>query len=170
MPSHQRILRLVGFALTLALLPLLVLSAPWIGALMGFAIVGGAFVALAQYWANRHGHSWGTSGDAVFARRRPATDVINMNSIKVAGLGGLGLVILSAVVALNFRLTAVALLLGLSGGAVGALLAILYRRRHGPIGSSSQGPGARVMLEGAEQPHDQPTGLHLWRRRLPRPA
>jgi hypothetical protein len=88
-----------------------------------------------------------------------------MNSIKVAGLGGLGLVILSLVVALNFRLTAVVLVLGLAGGTLGALLVILYRRRHGPMGSSSQGPGARVMLEDTRDHAGDPPTLDL---RLPR--
>jgi hypothetical protein len=100
-------------------------------------------------WANRHGRQRIATPDA-FARDPLSTDVINVNRIRVAGLGGLGLVIVAAAVALQFDLAAVVVALGLVGGAAGAFLLILYRRRVGPVGSSSQGPGARVMLAGRD--------------------
>jgi hypothetical protein len=112
---------------------------------IGLAAAGGGLVAAALVWANRHARQRIATADA-FARDPLSTDVINVNRIRVAGLGGFGLVIVAASVALQFDLAAVVVVLGLVGGAAGALLLILYRRRAGPVGSSSQGPGARVML------------------------
>ena len=58
-----------------------------------------------------------------------STDVINMASIKVAGVGGLGLVAMSAAVALNvpriFEATALGLLLGTSMAVL-----MIVRRSH----------------------------------------
>jgi hypothetical protein len=73
------------------------------------------------------------------------SDVINMSHIRVAGVGGFGLVVVALAIALEFDLAGIALLSGLVGGAVGAGLLIALRR-HGPVDSSSQGPSARVFL------------------------
>jgi hypothetical protein len=58
-----------------------------------------------------------------------STDVINMASIKVAGIGGLGLVAMSATVALNVPRIFEATALGLGLGACMALVMII-RRSH----------------------------------------
>ena len=80
-----------------------------------------------------------------------STDIINMASIKVAGVGGLGLVAMSVAVALGIPRIAQAEAIGIGLGAVGALVVILYRRRTGVMPSSGQGLGANTMLriEGA---------------------
>ena len=69
---------------------------------------------------------------AVPYRREPlSTDIINMASIKVAGVGGLGLVAMAAVVALDIPRIAQSVGIGMGLGAVGALAMILWRRRPG---------------------------------------
>jgi hypothetical protein len=75
----------------------------------------------------------------------PSTNMINMASIRVSGLGGLGMVAMAVTVAIfvpRIRLTmAIALLLG--GGLAAALIA--FRRRSGPLPSGTH-PGAHSML------------------------
>jgi hypothetical protein len=116
-----------------------------IGWFVGIGLGGGALMAAVMLRASRHGRQRLATPDA-FARDPLSTDVINVNRIRVAGIGGLGLVIVAAAVALQYDLAALVVGLGLIGGATGALLLILYRRRGGPIGSSSGGLGARIML------------------------
>jgi hypothetical protein len=66
-----------------------------------------------------------------FARETFATDTINFAHVRVAGLGGAGLVLAAMVAALEFQLTTVALGLGLCGGILGGTTVILFRRwRH----------------------------------------
>lgn len=91
----------------------------------------------------------------------PSTNMINMASIRVSGLGGLGMVAMAVTVAIfvpRIRLTmAIALLLG---GALAAAL-IAFRRRSGPLPSGTH-PGAHSMLpledEVSEGGDDHPRG------------
>lgn len=77
-------------------------------------LIGGLVIAAGILLQHRRAHA-----PSVVLPYRPlpiSTDVINMASIKVAGVGGLGLVAMSAAVALNvpriFEATALGLLLG----------------------------------------------------------
>ena len=67
---------------------------------------------------------------AVPYRSEPlSTDIINMASIKVAGVGGLGLVAMAAAVAVDIPRIAQSVGVGMGLGAVGAVATILWRRR-----------------------------------------
>jgi hypothetical protein len=57
-------------------------------------------------------------------------DHINMAHIRVAGIGGLGLVAMAGIVAWNVPEIWVATLLALAGGAVLAIALIAWRRAH----------------------------------------
>ena len=82
------------------------------------------------------------------------TDVINAAHIRVAGIGGLGLVAMSAVIAIALPRVGTAVLLGLIGGAIAAFAIVKYRLKHGPVGSSDHGlPGARTMLIDDQSSH-----------------
>jgi hypothetical protein len=148
MTSRSSVVRIVGGVLVVLILAAAVLD-PTIGWFAGLGLVGGALMAGVMLWVNRHARQRIATPDA-FARDPLSTDVINVTRIRVAGLGGLGMVIVAAAVATQFDLAAVAVGFGLVGGAIGAFLLILYRRRGGPVDSSSQGPGARVMLSSRE--------------------
>ncbi len=117
------------------------------------ALIGGAATAGVLFTV----HAWrpgsGPVGD-VLAPGAPPTAIINMTSVPVAGIGGLGFVIVALIVALQFPLTTFALIAGVAGGVTGALFVIL-RRRDRALPSSSQGPSARVFLrEGRDDgPH-----------------
>ena len=108
-------------------------------------IVGGLAVALAVLWSNRRSRR-----PSVVARRQdsdgPMTDMINMASIKVAGVGGLGLVAMATTVALNVPQIGVTIGLGLVLGSVAAVILILRARRAGPMPSSGKGIGASTVL------------------------
>lgn len=75
-----------------------------------------------------------------------STDVINMARIRVAGVGGLGLVAMAAVVAWFVPRIGQTLLIGLVLGVVFAGVMILRRRRSGPMPSSGRRPGANAVL------------------------
>jgi len=74
----------------------------------------------------------------------PPADVINMSSIRVAGVGGLGLVAMAAAVALDLPRIGAVLTIALTGGVAMALAVILYRRRRGPLPSSGPDADART--------------------------
>ena len=91
-------------------------------------ILGGFVIAALIVLMSRRRHQVPT----VVLPYRPlpiSTDVINMASIKVAGLGGLGLVAMSAAVALNVPRIFDSVVLGLTLG-VGMALVLIVRRSH----------------------------------------
>ena len=75
-----------------------------------------------------------------------STDVINMARIRVAGVGGLGLIAMAAFVAWSVPRIGQTLLIGLVLGVVFAGVMILRRRRSGPMPSSGRRPGANAIL------------------------
>ena len=76
----------------------------------------------------------------------PLVDAINIAHIKVAGIGGLGFVLLALAVAAYIPSIGVSLATGATLGIVFAVVLILQRRRIGPLPSSSGRPGANTTL------------------------
>ena len=85
------------------------------------------------------------SADA-FGGRPASTDIINAARIRVAGIGGLGLVAVAFAVAVSIPRIGLSLGLGLVLGALLAAVLILRRRREGPMPSSGRRPGANTAL------------------------
>jgi hypothetical protein len=86
-------------------------------------------------------------------RRDSPTDVINMARIRVAGVGGLGLVAMAVVVAVAVPRIGQSLAAGLVLGALCAVVLIARRYRTGGMPSSSQQIGANTTLAiDAEEP------------------
>ena len=75
-----------------------------------------------------------------------STDVINIASIKVAGVGGLGLVAMAATVAMDVPRIGQSMIVGVGFGALTAAFLIVWRRRTGVLPSSGQRPGANTTL------------------------
>jgi hypothetical protein len=104
-------------------------------------LLGGVLVALALTRVRRR-----TGAESLTPLHPPSPALINIAHIPVEGLGGLGMVATAATVALfvpRIRVTvAIALLLGV----VFATVLIAWRRRHGPLPSSSHHSGAHTML------------------------
>ena len=84
-----------------------------------------------------------------------STDVINMAHIKVAGVGGLGLVVVALVVALDMPEIGQSQAISAVLGILFAVGLILWRRRRGPMPSSGGQMGANTMFSiDAPQPRD----------------
>lgn len=107
------------------------------------AVVGGSMAMAIRLFQGRPGSSKGRTTSDAFAGDGP-TDVINMSRIRVAGIGGLGFMVVALAMAWVFPRIAATLEWGLAGGLVAAVAVILYRRRSGPL--SSNGPRGRAYL------------------------
>ena len=88
-------------------------------------LIGGAIMIL----VNRRQHQPPLSVPDAFARNQP-DGILNVSRIRVAGLGGLGMVAVAAAMALTIPAIGVSLGLGLVGGFLIAVALIPYRRAH----------------------------------------
>jgi hypothetical protein len=79
-------------------------------------------------------------------RETRSTDAINMAHIRVAGVGGLGLIAVAAIIALDIPSIGQSVAMGFVFGACFAAFLILKRRRAGPMPSSGQSAGANTTL------------------------
>ncbi len=122
-------------------------------------LLGGIVLALIFIRLQRSQHR---SADAAFRDEPLSTDVINMSRIRVAGVGGLGMVAMALAVAWAVPRIGQVLLVGLIlGGALAGLL-IAWRRRAGPMPSSGRHPGANATLSIDSPPaRDKPLPRHL---------
>ena len=90
--------------------------------------------------------------------------LMNMASLRVAGVGGIGLVAVALVIASQYQMISGTLTMGAIGGLVGGCAVILYRRRRGPLRTAGDGPGGRRFLveveRGTKTPArvDEPSG------------
>ena len=78
--------------------------------------------------------------------REVVMDPINISAIRVAGIGGLGLVGMAVSLAWTFPSIAQSLMMGGGLGLVLAAILIAYRRRVGPMPSSSRAGAANTTL------------------------
>jgi hypothetical protein len=116
--------------------PLMIIGIP--------GLFGGLVIALVALKFRNRGDRR-TASDP-FARESLSTDVINAAHIRVAGVGGFGLVAMAAVVALSVPKIGIPLGIGAVSGVVLAGILILWRRRNGPMPSSGQRTGANTIL------------------------
>jgi hypothetical protein len=123
----------------------------------GSALIGGVLIASLMILSDRR-RSVRHPHDA-FAKGEEArtTDVINIASIRVAGIGGLGLVAMAFLLALAIPRIGQSLALGAILGVGFALALILWRRRFGPIPTSGGRMGANTALS-IDEPVDPGEG------------
>ena len=126
--------------------------------------VGGLAIALTIFLRQRRGSDPGSLA-APPRPHRPSTDIINASSIRVAGIGGLGLVAMAAAVALNVPRIGQTLGIGLILGLALAAVMIVRRRRSGAMPSSGRQAGANTILaldtEAAPEPRGRRDQLDL---------
>lgn len=107
--------------------------------------LGGLVIAaLYVVWQRRHGS---TSSLAAYSRPEPLSiDAINFSSLKVAGIGGLGLVAMALAVAIDVRRIGETIAVGFVFGVAIAVALIVRRRRTGSMPSSGSHMGANTVL------------------------
>jgi hypothetical protein len=150
MPGGRAVTRgiraLVGVLLVAAAgLSLAVFWSVGLGWFLVLTACGGALIGAVLRLTRRRQRPQPVTVDA-FARDAAATDTINVARVRVAGVGGLGMLLVALAVAFDFALVGAVLAAGLVGGFVAALAIILWRKRSGPLASSSSSPGARGAL------------------------
>jgi hypothetical protein len=123
--SWLRIVRVVGIVVVASGLAVASFDTA-IGLLIPIALGGGAVVAAALLLSDsRDGHA----GLAVDRFGRDRIDIImNVSRVRVTGIGGAGLVVVAAVVALQYQLLSAVIAAGAVGGGVAALVLIVSRR------------------------------------------
>ena len=115
-------------------------------ALLVASAAGGIVVALLLSVAHRLRPGQRQSDAFAQGTKAKGTDVINIASIRVAGIGGLGLVAMALAVALTIPRIGQTVALGAVLGAGLAVGLILWRRRLGPMPTSGRHPGANTTL------------------------
>ena len=105
--------------------------------------LGGLVIAL--LFIRRHGRPTDATSGTSTREPRP-TDVINIARIRVAGVGGLGLVAMALTVAWAVPRVGQTLAIGFVLGAIGGVILILRRRGSGPMPSSGRRQGANTTL------------------------
>ena len=116
-------------------------------------VLGGVGFAIILRRLNRRsvGRPGAATGEPI------STDVINIARIRVAGVGGLGLVAMAVAVAVAIPEIGRSLGIGLVLGAALAAGLIAFRRSAGPLPSSAAQPGANTTLSIDSDEHaDQP--------------
>ena len=91
------------------------------------AVLGGAVMAVMRLFLATKDRTAFVADP--FSRDVFSTDTVNISHIRVAGLGGAGLVLAAFGVALQYPLTTVVMSAGIIGGFIMALALILSRRR-----------------------------------------
>jgi hypothetical protein len=110
-----------------------------------YGFIGGFALALLLFGLNRRRDTAPASPDA-FRNQPLSTDVINMARIRVAGVGGLGMLAMAVVVAFTVPRIGESLAIGLGLGGVLAVVLIAFRRRTGPMPSRGKSAGANTTL------------------------
>jgi hypothetical protein len=106
--------------------------------------IGGLIIALLFARLNRTSKR-GVAFDA-FGHEPLSADVINIARIRVAGIGGLGLVAMAVVVAIAIPRIGQSLAIGLVLGALFAVILVVWRKGAGPMPSSGRRAGANTTL------------------------
>ena len=112
---------------------------------IGLGLAGGLVLSIYLMNANTSAREYDAL-DAGAPGRLP-TDVINMAHIRVAGAGGLGLVVMAAAVAIYLPGVREAMVIaGVFGGVLAVVLIRRRREAGGPMPSSGRKPGANTTL------------------------
>ena len=106
-----------------------------IGWMVPIVLIGGGLVAfgLARVHARPGDGEYAFDANA----SRDLSQLLNVSSVRVAGIGGAGLLAVSALIAVKYPLVNVAVVTGVLGGLLGAIAVIRYRRRHGVLQGSA---------------------------------
>jgi peptidoglycan/LPS O-acetylase OafA/YrhL len=107
-------------------------------------LLGGLIIAALLAWLNRRPSAPGVVKRSALEPLSP--DTINMAHIRVAGIGGLGLVAACIIIAMYLPELRYALSISLALGAALAAILIVARAKAGRTASDDRGPHASAML------------------------
>jgi len=134
-------------------------TGPFAGIAM-LGIAGGGLIAVILHWKLLEWSTPRASTDS-FAGRAP-TEIVNMSSVRVAGIGGFGLVIVAFAMAFQFYEVALLICNGIIGGIVIAAILRQRRLRHGVFPSSGdRGNGVLFAERSEEEPVESVNDRHL---------
>jgi hypothetical protein len=112
----------------LAAVALLLVDGRWFEGVLVVGLLGGVVMAVLIRSNARHRSARATPDP--FARDVFSFDTMNIAHVRVAGVGGLCLILVAATVALQYQITTAAVGIGVIGGAVvGGALIVARRRR-----------------------------------------
>jgi hypothetical protein len=117
-------------------------------------LIGGIVVALAMVVWQRRQSERPTLRLEREGSGPPPADVINAARIRVAGVGGLGMVAMAVIVAVALPSVRTPLLAGLALGVILAVGLILLRRRTGSLPSGGRHSGAHSVVPLESRPGD----------------
>lgn len=100
------------------------------------AVIGGVLLAGSLFLTHRS-HRLPHLEDATDASDTLGLGMFNLGRLNPAGIGGLGLILMAAVVASRYSEIQLVLGFGLTGGLAMAAILVAYRRRHVPAGPRS---------------------------------
>ena len=99
---------------------------PGIGWMIPLAVVGGMVIAAALIATQ----SKRTSNPSDSFQRAGLDSIIDISHVRVAGIGGLGLMAVASALAFEYQLIGAVLAAGAIGGAIAGVVVIHRRRRH----------------------------------------
>lgn len=130
--QNSRVMHVGGVLLVLALIVAAVADRD-LGWIVGIAVVGGVVSAAVLILSRRSG--LGASEVRPDPFEHTNTDVINMSRIRVAGVGGVGLIVVAAALAMTFPRIGWSVVLSAVTGVALAIIWIVSRREHGLKGT-----------------------------------
>jgi hypothetical protein len=124
---------------------------------LAVSIVGGLVIAAGVFWLQRPSSR---PGAAAASDPGISTDMINAAHIRVAGIGGLGLVAMAATVAWNVPAIRLAVGTGLILGLALAAALIVRRRAAGTPSTGQRGANAVLPIDAPAPPADEMTNSY----------
>lgn len=130
--QSSRVLHVGGVILVLAIVAAFVADRD-MGWIMRLPVVGGVLAAMVLIYSRRSGLGASPVRPDPFAHSN--TDVINVSHIRVAGIGGIGLMVVAAALALTFPRIGWSVAVSAVAGVALATTWIYMRRDHGLKGT-----------------------------------
>ncbi len=142
-PKRARQLQVVAyFVIGIGVLLAFLDTGPGVGAMLVSVAAGALLIALALFF----GRPAVSTPTVDSFRNIPPTDVINAAHIRVAGVGGLGLVLISALIAIQFPRVGMSVIAGLAGGVPLAFYLFRRHRQQRNHDAATNGPGGRSVF------------------------
>ena len=154
----MKVVRALFFVVVAAAIAVVMFTGPF--AFMGLIAIAGGLIAVIIHWKLLDWRLPPASTDP-FAGRGP-TAMVNLASVRVSGVGGLGLVFVAFAMSFEFYEVALLIANGMIGGVIIAAILRQRRLRHGVFPSSGDRGNGVLFAERSEaEPVENVTDRHL---------